>query len=163
MGSRSDEVENPSARARSRWPRRSLLLAAVALPLPLLAVLIFFPSPEETVTPANFDAIRLGMSQSELRKLLGPPRFDSVELGLVNGPASYTVNFALTEDELLARGFQEYLRQVWISPQITMTVVSDADQRVVCTYSGGGQSRDWHGWLRHTTTQRMPFRRGDQQ
>jgi len=97
-----------------------LLLAAVDA-RPLVATLIFIPWPAETVEMANFRAIRVGMSQSELRKSWAH-RDLSVELGLVSGPTTYAVNFVLDEDEMRARGFQAYLRQVWISPQITITL-----------------------------------------
>ena len=52
--------------------------------------------------------------------------------------------------------FQEYVRYVWISPRITITSIVDADDKVVCLYSSGGQSRDLHGLLGHTTTQQLP-------
>ena len=81
------------SRRRSTWPRRVSWLAAIVSPIPLIATLAFVPLPKEKVTAANFRAIRVGMSMSDLREILGVPRYESVETGLVNGPASCTVNF----------------------------------------------------------------------
>lgn len=149
-----DIADRPAPPSRKRR-RIAFFAAAVALPLPLVATLFLAPWAAEQVTAANFRAIRIGMSQSELEKLLGPSRFDSHELGLVTGPTTYTANLGQNEKELRARGFQEWLRQVWVSPEITITAIVDAERCVVCAYSSAGQARDLRGLLRMTTTERL--------
>lgn len=158
MGSAPQEFEHRLARPTSTWPRRVVWLAAIVLPIPLVATLVYAPLPGGRVTTANFRAIRVGMSISELRALLGLPRYESVEMGLVSGPTNYTVNFDASDQELESRGFKEYVRYVWISPQITITSIVDTDGKVVSAYGSGGQPRDLRAFLGSTETQRLPRR-----
>ena len=78
-------MRSPQIRVRART------LAWIALLL-LGALLVFVFWPRERVTPQNFSKIHIGMSQAELRHLLGYPHFQVVELGFVDGPETYTVN-----------------------------------------------------------------------
>lgn len=155
MSTAQRDFELSSSWPRPNWSRRLLWLAAIALPMPLIATILFVPLPGKRISAANFRGIRVGMSESELRELLGVPRYESVEMGLVNGPTNYTVNFAKTDEELRARGFKEYVRYVWMSPEITITSIVDTDEKVVCAYSSGGQSRNVRGFLGLTTTRQL--------
>jgi hypothetical protein len=124
-------------------PRVALLATAVA------AVAVVFVSwPRETVTRANFQRIQVGMSQAELWALFGRPEYDTVELGLVPGPETFTVNFDQSDDERHRRGFRNYRRQQWTSREITIVVISEPDGGVVCRYSCEGQWRGWREFLR---------------
>jgi hypothetical protein len=127
---------------RQRWglPRSYLwvaLLAAAAV------ATMFFLWPRRAVTLANFQRIQLGMSQADLCSLLGQPEYDTVELGLVRGPETYSLNFHESEKERLRRGFRDYRRQQWTSSEIMIIVISDPDGSVVCRYSGDGQRPGW--------------------
>jgi hypothetical protein len=158
MGTAQQEFERQFKQPTSTWRRRVFWLAALMLPIPLIATLAYAPVPGEKVTVVNFRAIRVGMSLSELRDILGVPRYEWVGMGLVSGPTEYTVNFEATEEEMRARGFKEYVHYQWNSPEITITSIVDADAKIVCVYSSGGQSRDLSGILGHTTTPRIPRR-----
>ena len=99
--------------------------------------------PKHRITRANFDKIQIGMSQAELRGLLGPPRIvDEFELGQVRGEEYVWVDNGrllliyqdgnqswstclddnnyryLSKDDLRRMGFQDYQQQVWISSEI---------------------------------------------
>jgi hypothetical protein len=94
--------------------------------------------PRERVTAGNFDKVRLGMSQAELYRLLGPPMYQTTELGLVRGPEDYTVGLQTAREQLLGGRFQEYFREHWHSSEIAITVISLPDGVVVCRYKGEG-------------------------
>jgi hypothetical protein len=124
-------------------PRLALLATAVA------AVAVGFVWwPREAVTRANFQLIQVGMSQADLCDLLGRPDYDTVELGLVQGPETYTVNFSQSDDERHRRGFRNYRHQQWTASEITIVVISDPEGHVVCRYSSEGQGRRWFDSLR---------------
>gem|GEM_PF-3714096 len=155
MNIAQQEFELRPTRPTANWPRRILWLSMTVLPVPLIATLAYAPLPGGRVTAANFRAIQIGMSISELRALLGVPRYESTELGSVSGPTSYAVNFEASDEELQARGFQVYARYTWISPQITITSIVDADGIAVCVYSAAGQARDLRSFWGGTTTQHL--------
>lgn len=144
MATRSEAAVTLPARTPRNWPRYVVLVLAVSM----LALLVFGPRPPERISLANFHALRRGMSRADLRDLFGPPQYESLELGLVTGPDRYTVNFAETNAQKRARGFQEYLRQQWMSPEITITVITDDKEKVVCLYRSGGQAVGWVARLR---------------
>ena len=131
--------------------RAYLLLAFVGCLLTTVSLVVLLP--RERVTRANLEKIELDMSQAGLHGLLGPPDYQTVELGMVNGPNSYSTNFGDSAKELRLRGYRDYTRQQWHSPEITIITISDAEGRVVCKYSGEGQRRVnaidivWY-WLR---------------
>jgi hypothetical protein len=116
-----------------------------------VAALLIATAMWERVTRQKFGAIRIGMSQTELRHLLGPPDFQVVETGLVSGPGEYTTNSFISEEEKRRRGFQKYQRQQWASREVSIVVVSDLQGQTVCRYAGPGHKLDWiallRGWL----------------
>lgn len=138
--------------ARQRVGSRLLWLAVV-----LVVVAIAFclrPRPAGTkkpITQATFDEIHLGMRQAELLEMLGKPDFETAELGKVNGPESYSLNFSQSEAERRARGYEDYHRRQWTSSAITIIVITDAKGAVVCRYSGEGNRVSWwravRAWL----------------
>jgi hypothetical protein len=134
-----------------RWLRSHPRLAAALFTGALVAsflgllVLLWPPNP---ITRANFDRIRVGMSQAELYGLLGAPQYQTVESGLVEGPETYATNRDQSDEERRRRGFREYRRQQWTSSEVTIIVISEPQGRVVCRYSGDGQTRDWLAFLR---------------
>jgi hypothetical protein len=134
-------------RQRWNWPRSLswLALLAAALATFMLALVLW---PHGTVTRANFQRIRVGMSQADLRDLLGQPEYDTVELGLVKGSETYSLNFTESEEKRRERGFRNYRRQQWSSSEITIIAISDLEGSVVCRYAGGGQRRSWLDLLR---------------
>ncbi len=139
---------SPSQDGNSRW-RFQPLLISVAVVVGVLAVLVA-TLPDGRVTRAVFAKIRIGMSQDDLRDLLGRALdFQTMDLGRVDGPEHYAVNFGTDPKELRRAGYQDYRREVWISSEVTITVVSDSGEQVVCRYSSGGQSRlrDFWNWL----------------
>jgi len=126
-------------------------------PLPTLAILatltgvvalVLVPLFKNPVSRANFGRIHVGMSQAEVYRLLGQPEYQSVELGLVDGPETYTINFGQTVEERRRRGFREYQREQWCASGITITVIADLDHgRVVCRYIVEGEP-NWIAVLR---------------
>jgi hypothetical protein len=89
------------SRLTNKWSR--LLLCSLAGLLALSAALFVAFHRSEPVTTASFDKITLGMSEAELQSLLGQPKYDSVEPGLVNGPESYINNSSLTVEQARKR------------------------------------------------------------
>jgi hypothetical protein len=96
--------------------------------------------PRERVTRANFERIEIGMSVADVQTLLGRrPEVQAVDSGRVLGPSSYSVD--LGPKRLHRDGYQNYTRQQWSSPELTINVISDANGRIVCRYSHEGQRR----------------------
>ena len=62
-----------------------------------------------------------------------------VESGLVDGPETYVTNRDQSDDERRRRGFRDYRRQQWTSPEIEIIAIINADGRVVCRYSCAGR------------------------
>ena len=132
-----------------RWLRSHPIAALVASVL-LAAVLLFALWPGQPVTKQNFERITIGMPQADLHALLGIPEYETRESGLVGGPETYMVNHTLSEDERHRRGFRDYKRQQWSSQGLSIVVILDADQRVVCRYVWPGQQGLFElirGWL----------------
>ena len=134
-----------------RWTwkelRTSPVLAIVALAI-VVATVTVAVWPKQRVTAANFDKIQIGMSQAELRELLGTPEFDFVELGLVEESEGYVTNKNFNEEQLRQRGFRDYRHQQWTSTEITISVISDQEGEVVWRYRGQGQPGNWDAFLR---------------
>jgi hypothetical protein len=122
-----------------------VLLAATAVAVAVVLLLW----PRGAATQANFERIQVGMSQADLRGLLGRPEYDFVELGLVQGPEIYALDFGRTADQLRQRGFRAYRRQHWRSLDMTFTVISDPAGGVVCRYSRYGGKGTSPGWLEY--------------
>ena len=120
--------------------RRTALGAVVAI---VVLAGVFFLLAHETVTPANFGRLRIGLSQAEVHELLGPPRGRWNDVGNVTGPDQYATNCTQDKESLLAKGYQEYLREQWSSPEITIIAVFDQDRRLVCRYRRPGQESSW--------------------
>jgi hypothetical protein len=130
-----------------RWlSSRSLLTLSILTGVGVALLLVLWPS--NPVTRANFRKIQVGMSQAELRSLLGPPEYQTVESGLVDGPEVYVTNQNQSDEERRQRGFREYLRQQWTSAEIEIVSISDSEGTVVCRYSGEGRRLDWIAFLR---------------
>jgi hypothetical protein len=124
------------------WLRARPILASLSALLALAPVMfVILPSPR--VTKRNFERITVGMSQADLYDLLGKPVYDDRELGLVQGPESYTTNRLQSEEELRRRGFKDCRRQQWDSSELSIIVILDSEQRVVCRYMGGARRGYW--------------------
>jgi hypothetical protein len=128
------------------WVRSRPFLAFLAFAI-VLAALVFALWPKQRITKANFDKIQAGMSQEELRQLLGTPYFDNVQLGLVIDPQTFAPPSG-PPGELRRKGYKEYRWQNWASSEISIGVVSDSEGQVVCRYSQPGQEWDWREFLR---------------
>jgi hypothetical protein len=113
-----------------------------------VVVLSFVARSSNPVSRANFRRIEVGMPQAEVCSLLGAPEYEVEELGLVYGPETYTVNFGQSDEERRRRGFRDYRRQQWTSPEISIIVISDSEGKVVCRYSGKGREPYWLALLR---------------
>jgi WD40 repeat protein len=83
-----------------------------------------------------------------VRAARAAPEYDAEELGLVDGPETYTVNFGQSYEERRQRGFRDYRRQQWTSPEISIIVISEPEGRVVCRYGGKGREPYWLALLR---------------
>ena len=131
-------------RRRWGWPRSHQWVALLATGIAVVAV-VFVLWHRGAVTRASFQRIQVGMSQAELCGLLGRPEVDTMELGMVQGPDTYSIIVGGSDDERRQEGFMNYRRQQWASPEITIIVISDPDGSAVCRYSREGQSL--LGWL----------------
>ncbi len=118
-------------------PRYWLLVVFLACLMALIVVLIL--KPRGNITQATFQRIRIGMTESGLRHLLGRPDYQTVELGLVRGPMSYSVDFGSNKELLRQQGHRDYARQQWSSAELTIIAISDTEGKVVCCYRGEGQ------------------------
>ncbi len=129
------------------WVRSRPFLAFIAFAI-VVSTLVIALWPKQRITKANFDKIQIGMSQEELRRLLGPPEFDKVEVGLVKDPNTYSITLSTPPEELRRQGHKDYRWQQWTSSEISIVVVSDMEGQVVCRYPGPGQEWDWREFLR---------------
>lgn len=124
--------------------RRRAVLVLIGAAIVTLLVVAASNGPRNAVSLANYQRIQIGMSQVEVSRLLGgPPQFQKRQLGRVDGPDKYVINFGNEQEKLRNRGFRDYEWQQWHSGEITIAVVSDLDGIVVCRYSSPGQSRNW--------------------
>jgi hypothetical protein len=119
-------------------PRYWLLVVFLASLMALIIVVLIL-KPRGNITQANFQKIRIGMTESALRHWLGPPDYQTVELGLVRGPISYSVDFGSDKEALRQQGHRDYRRQQWSSAELTIIAISDTEGKVVCCYRGEGQ------------------------
>lgn len=125
--------------------RRTALEAFVAI---VVLAGVFFLLARETVSPANFERLQIGLSQAEVHELLGAPRGGWNDVGKVTGPEQYATNFSQDKQSLLAKGYQEYLREQWSAREITIIAIFDQDRRLVCRYKHPGQETSWLALLR---------------
>ena len=88
------------------------------------------------------------MALADLTEMLGKPSIQIAELGKVDGPETYTLNFSQTEAERRARGFQDYQRLQWDSREISITVITDPAGTVVCRYKSEGGKVSWLDFFR---------------
>ena len=130
---------------RALWSRPVLAFAALAI---IVGAVILALWPKEKITAVNFAKIEVGMPQAELRGLLGPPEFDRVLFGLVEGRNTFTTNFYFSNEQLRQRGFRDYRFQQWTSSEISIVVVSDQEGQVVSRYSHEGRPWNWRMFLR---------------
>jgi hypothetical protein len=122
------------------WVRSRPFLVFFAFAI-AVATLVFTLWPKQTITKANFDKIQVGMSQTDLFQLLGPPEYVKVEFGLVEGPETYIITDVHPEG--FWRGSRYFQRQGWRSSEIGITVICDLNGEVVCRYSCKGESWTW--------------------
>ena len=87
-------------------------VALVLLACVVTAVIVVLLLPGERVTEANYEKIKLGMSQAEVQRLLGPPDHED-------------------------RGDSIY--QQWHSPELTIILISDGAGGVRARWSGKGK------------------------
>jgi hypothetical protein len=118
------------------------MVAVAAAALVILAALPIF-APRERVTRANFARIETGMTEAELRRLLGGrPDYCAEEMGRVVDAGNFVINGGPSAAS--REGYRVYRRLQWSSPETTICVVLDATGRVACRYSGSGQTLDRH-------------------
>jgi hypothetical protein len=124
-----------------------LLLAALAVIAAFFgyAAWTWRPNP---VSPESFERIRVGMTREEVIDLLGKPGYEAMQLGLVNGPDSYSTNSHFSPTELRRMGYPDFRFQQWTSRTVSIMVVTDGEDRVACRYAREGRRPDWLGWLR---------------
>jgi hypothetical protein len=134
-------------RPLQRWASSHPRLTAAGI-VCVVGAALFVAWPKNPITRANVARLQIGISQAELRHLLGEPDSQIVESGLVDGPEHYITNRDLSDDERRRRGFREYRREEWTSAEVDVVVISDTEGRVVCKYSGPGQPTDWFARLR---------------
>jgi len=136
-----------------RWLRSYRFLAFIGL---AWVALVFTFWPRQRVTEANFLKIKVGMSEADLRVLLGAPKLDEVVFGLVVAPDRfmhcdnnrkewYDNHFG--KQQLLELGYRNYRRQEWTSSEITIVAVFNQQGPLVCWYKGEGEPWDWLEFL----------------
>jgi hypothetical protein len=116
--------------------RRVGLAVGLTTALAAAAVLVVRAPKSETATRAVFGRITLGMTEAEVRTLLGgPPQSRAATKGLVRGPDSFITN---SDPAIQARhSHRDYMFCEWVVPHWRGTsyvaVVFDGDV-VVCRY-----------------------------
>jgi hypothetical protein len=112
-------------------------VALVFLGCVVIAGIVIMLLARERVTEANFVKVTLGMSEADVRRLLGPPDFEpGCRPALYDAAELYDA-----ADFHFATGYRYYTRQQWSSPEITIALCSDPDDRVAHRYRGEGQRR----------------------
>lgn len=109
----------------------ALLLIALLVP----AAISLWPR----VTAESYAQIDVGMSLADVERILGKPRSDNAEYGVVGETGAYVINNSLSEQEKLEMGYRKYRRLQWMSHEITIVVVFDSNGRVATRYRGEGQ------------------------
>lgn len=135
---------NERNRRSIHWLQLTAMIVA-AVGIGILAFVTW--NRDHQIRHRNYSRIHVGMSQADLRSLLGcDPDYKVSELGLVTapeGPECYSTNFGAKPEELRSRGFKECQRLQWHSPEITISVILDSSGIVVCRYKSGGQTTTW--------------------
>ena len=69
-------------------------------------------------------------------------------------PSSMTINLSENKAQLRDTGYRDYIWDAWFSPTITISAYVDANDRVVCRHSSGGQRQTLLGriWPRQRVT-----------
>ena len=109
----------------------ALLLIALLVPV----AISFWPR----VTAENYAQIDVGMSLADVERILGKPRYDNAEYGIIGETGAYVTNRSLSEEDKLAMGYRKYRRLQWMSHEITIVVVFDSHGLVATRYRGEGQ------------------------
>jgi hypothetical protein len=162
-------VETPrNSKVQLVWGtlRSGPVLVFVALAI-VVATVTLTLWPRNRISAANFDRIQIGMSQAELRGLLGSPQIDDFELGKARGSEEYVSarddgvllltnrvgttcldgDYRYSKVELRLMGFQDYQCQTWVSSEIRIYVISDQEGHVACRFRHEGRPWDWHRFL----------------
>ena len=127
--------------APTRSARRLVEVAAVAL-VSCLAQALF---PIETVNWANFDRARVGMTSREVRGLFARrPDEELTWIGRVADPKTFLWATPRGRGAGSPGDERAYRVEVWEIPSLTVVVIYDAEDRVACRVTGGGQVRE--GW-----------------
>jgi hypothetical protein len=136
----------------SRGARRAVEVAAVVIVSGLAMVLW----PVERVTWENFDRIGIGMTRSEVRKILVRwPDEQFVAECRILGPNSFTWARTRGRRDDPTGLSRKYHFEAWDAPGLAIVVVFD-DDRVACRCTGTSQGReDWltrlfpsyRGWI----------------
>ena len=132
---------NERNRRSIHWLQLTAMIVA-AIGIGVLAFVTW--NRDHQISHRNYSRIHVGMSQADLRSLLGcDPDYKVSELGMVSGPDDYASNFGTKPEELRKLGYKECQRLQWHSPEITISVILDSTGIVVCRYKSGGQTTTW--------------------
>jgi hypothetical protein len=139
--------------APTRAIRRVLEVAAVVV-VSCLAMVLW---PVERVTWEDFDRIGIGMTRSEVRRLLVRwPDEQFVAEGQVVGPKAFHWGRIPGHRDDPPGRFPAYHVEAWEAPGLSIIVVFENNDRVGCRFTGTGHGRkDWlavllpsyRGWI----------------
>ena len=128
----------PSHRLTQRITFAAVAVAAVLI---VSICVVFALNQRPQLAASDFQKVQIGISRTDLHKILGRPHHEQIVLGKVTSPTSITVNFSTGEAKkrLKGSGFSDHILDCWFSPSITIHAYVDASDQVVCRYSTGGQ------------------------
>ena len=129
-------MTHPPKRHKTKFLYWVTVLVALLLIVLLVPVAIsFWPR----VTAENYAQIDVGMSLEDVERILGKPRYDEAEYGVIGETGAYVTNKSLSEQDRLEMGYRRYRRLQWMSHEITIVVVFDSNGVVATRYRGEGQ------------------------
>ena len=129
-------MTTPPTRTEASFHTWVIVLGAMLLiALLVSAVLSFSPR----VTAENYARIDVGMAMADVEQILGKPKYDDTEYGVIGNTGAYVTNYSLSDQEKLEIGYQKYRRLQWTSPEITIVVVFDSNGLAATRYRSEGQ------------------------
>ena len=136
-------MTHPPTRTKTKLLSWVIVLGAMLL-IALLVPVVLSLWPR--VTAENYARIDVGMALADVERILGKPRYDDTEYGVIGETGAYVINDSLSDEEKRDMGYRKYRELQWDSPEITIVVVFDSNGLVATRYRSEGQ-RNGHSFF----------------